>query len=56
MDEFKKGKKKVPVSIKVDADVHEKAKEQNLNVSAICQYALKLAIKGKLMPPNKKGA
>lgn len=56
MEEFKKKKPKVPVTIKVKEQVIKDARKKNLNVSAVCQYALELAVKGKLIPPSKKGA
>lgn len=49
MSDFKKNvKKKKRICVSVDEDKAKKAQEQNLNVSAICNEALRLALAGKL--------
>lgn len=50
-------KNKVNVTVKIDPDDLEKARESNINISKVCRYALKLAIEGKLIEqPAKKPA
>lgn len=51
MSNFKhdKTKPKKKICVAVDEERWEKAKKKNLNISAICNEALELAIKGKLI-------
>ena len=53
MDEFKRTPK-VKVSINVPKKDLELARAKDLNISAICRYALKLAIAGKLYKSDQK--
>ena len=46
---FVKPKKKVNVTVKLDPDDLQDAKQANINISKVCRYALKLAIEGKLV-------
>lgn len=45
----KKGKTKVRTCITINEKSLEDARKKNLNISAICQEAVDLAIKGKFM-------
>jgi len=51
-ENFKKVKK-VPINVKVDPADLEAAKKKNLNISAICRYAIKQAIAGKLYKQDR---
>lgn len=51
-EQFKKVKK-VPINVKVDPADLGAAKKKNLNVSAICRYAIKQAIAGKLYAKDR---
>lgn len=55
MSKFEKSEPKVMINVRVEKETLERAKAKNINVSAVCRYALELAIAGKLYK-EKQGA
>ena len=50
---FVKKEPKKNVTIKVDPDLLKDCRENNINISKVCRYALKLAIEGKLVEETR---